>query len=122
MFMGYFVLLNIFLAIINESYDFVYKHRKAVKRDELLIILLLISKSLLFFVYNLPKNVVTCKYFRKNKANRKARLPKKKSKIPKDLIDKYNYDNEGEPEEEEKEDTGEPGLAENDEESKTPIN
>ena len=62
-----FIMLNIFLAIINESYDTVYKRVKKVKKDELLIILGMIMKGFKLVLIDLPLGLVLFRPCRKRK-------------------------------------------------------
>lgn len=62
-----FIMLNIFLAIINESYDTVYKRVKKVKKDELLIILGMILKGFKLVLIDLPLGLVLFRPCRKRK-------------------------------------------------------
>ena len=62
-----FIMLNIFLAIINESYDTVYKRVKKVKKDELLIIMGMMLKGFKLVLFDLPLALLTCRFCRRKK-------------------------------------------------------
>lgn len=67
LFMNYFVMINVFLAIINESYDTVYKKVQSgsSEKDEMLLMIELILKGLKHVLIDLPVNLVKCKGCRK---------------------------------------------------------
>jgi hypothetical protein len=69
-------MLNIFLAIINESYDTVYKRVKKVKKDELLIILGMIMKGFKLVLIDLPLGLLLFKPCRKRKTQQEDSLEK----------------------------------------------
>ena len=71
-FLNNFVMLNIFLAIINESYDTVYKRLKKAKKDELLIILGMIFKGFKIAVIDVPLALLLFKPCRHHKQSKEV--------------------------------------------------
>lgn len=74
-FLNYFVMLNVFLAIINESYDTVYKKIKSNDdADEMIIILGILINGFVHSFYKVPKRIIKCKCCRKKqKKSKKAK-------------------------------------------------
>lgn len=65
-FLNYFVMLNVFLAIINESYDTVYKEIKTSNdTDEMMAILGILLNGIRYCLITIPKNIITCVYCRR---------------------------------------------------------
>ncbi|CAG9310214.1 unnamed protein product [Blepharisma stoltei] len=67
-FLTFFVMLNIFLAIINESYDTYYKKFSTDdKKDEILIIFGLIFNAIKYGLFVYPYKFVTCQKLKREK-------------------------------------------------------
>ena len=69
-FLDYFIMLNVFLAIINEAYDTVYKRIKINDDpDEMLIIFEILLKGAAYSFFTMPWQLITCQYCKRKKNN-----------------------------------------------------
>ena len=70
-FFDYFIMLNIFLAIINEAYDTIYKKAKSNdEEDEMILIIKTLLSGAKYSFINIPKKVILCKYCKKKKVKK----------------------------------------------------
>ena len=59
-------MLNIFLAIINEAYDTVYKKIKSNDDvDEMILIMGILLNGAKYGFFSLPKKVIMCEFCKK---------------------------------------------------------
>ena len=64
-------MLNIFLAIINEAYDTIYKKAKSNdEEDEMILIIKTLLSGAKYSFINIPKKVILCKYCKKKKVKK----------------------------------------------------
>jgi polycystin 2 len=57
-FLNYFVMLNVFLAIINESYETIYSKIKTSDTDEIFIMLGMMMSGLKYALWTIPWNII----------------------------------------------------------------
>jgi hypothetical protein len=87
--LAYFVLLNIFLAIINEAYDTVYKQSSDKdERDELWIIIGSIAGGVQYAFLTMPYRLLTCAYCkRRPKLSQREDIESELGKYKRSTID-----------------------------------
>lgn len=69
-FLNYFIMLNVFLAIINESYEAVYSKIKSTsENDEMIIIIGILLNAAKYIFFTVPVNLLSCRYCKRRNSH-----------------------------------------------------